>query len=372
MAPTRRALLSAVGTLGTVGVAGCLGGDTEPPRFGDTTPARTAMLDALADYAREYDVPTLCATVDPPDGERFTVGLGYRDRAGTEPAGPDTLFRIASLSKPLTAATTRHLLEEHGIGIDEPFLEYIDVTPPGGDLADSRLSDATIRHLLNHEGGWDRIATYDPIFEPQRVTDTLGIRPPPTARDYARYLLDRELSFAPGADNEYSNVGYLFLGVLIEDVSGIDFQEYLINTVFENAGIDPQNCQPARTRNAFRPDRETFYRGEWICPDITRPIGRRYVTCPDGAFPVEAMTALGGHVATTQAYSRFMAHYDLTGWPHEGHGPPGVAHGSKRGTRTIAFRPRLELSVVVFTNRRTESPDPLRTAVETGLHEAGI
>ncbi|MFW5965175.1 MAG: serine hydrolase domain-containing protein [Halodesulfurarchaeum sp.] len=368
-------MIRGLATLGLAGLSGCLrgsGADTTIPRFGDTTPAPQAVLEELAAYADSQDVRNFVATVNPPDGRRWTIGQGYLDRQKTRPVSEASLFRIASLSKPLTAAATRHLLEATDCSLEDPFLPLLDIEAPAGAPADPRLREITIRQLLQHRGGWDRIETFDPIFEPWRVCWELGIAPPPTAQDYARFVLDRELSFTPGTDSQYSNVGYLFLGLVIEAVSGRPYQTFLQETVFERAGIEPADIQPGRTRPAFRPDRETFYDAEYVCLDLTSPQYLRLVPCPDGGFPEEAMTAVGGHVATATAYDQFMQHYDLDGRPHEGEPAPEITHGSKRGTRAMAYRPRRDLSVVVFSNRRTEEAEPLRAAIEEGVSAAGL
>ncbi len=372
---SRRELIRGLGTAGIASLAGCL--QTAPertsaPRIGTTTPERRAMLAALDSYADAHDVPTFLATVNPPDGARFSVGRGFLDRSGDRPIEPDALFRIASLSKPITAAATRHLVAETEHTLADPFLPLVDVEAPAGEVRDSRLADATIRDLLTHQAGWDRIETFDPIFAPWRVVRELGIAPPPTARDYARFVLDRPLQFAPGTRRQYANVGYLFLGLLIEAISGKSYQSFVAETVFDRAGIDPSDFQPGRTRPAWRPERETWYAAAFVCPDITSPEYLRLVRCPNGGFPEEAMTALGGHVATPAAYDRFMAVYDRHGRPHTGRPTPEIAHGSKRGTRAIAYRPRPELSVVVFLNRRTADRELLRAAIDAGLTAAGL
>ena len=83
---------------------------------------------------------------------------------------PDALFGIASVSKPITSAAVMKLVEEGKLELDDRVAPYIaHLTPAPGATVDPRWEQITIRHLLNHTGGWDRLKPnggFDPIDRP--------------------------------------------------------------------------------------------------------------------------------------------------------------------------------------------------------------
>ena len=87
----------------------------------------------------------------------YARGYGYVDQAGTSSVQPDSLFRIASTLKLITAVGILHLIEQGKTNVDDKFVEVMRLTLPVN--ADQRLKNVTIRMLLNHSGGWDNTIT---------------------------------------------------------------------------------------------------------------------------------------------------------------------------------------------------------------------
>jgi len=86
----------------------------------------------------------------------YARGFGYANRERREPVQPDSLFRIASISKPLTAVATLQLIEQGKLKLDDrvfKLLPYKAHLPEGGKV-DPRLNDITLAHLMRHQGGW--------------------------------------------------------------------------------------------------------------------------------------------------------------------------------------------------------------------------
>ena len=103
-------------------------------------------------------------------------GYGWADVESHEPVAPDSLFRIASLSKSLTAAAILKLVEDHRLGLDDRVFPLLAMGP----ARDPRLARITVRNLLQHTGGWDRDQTFDPMFRSleiarNRAVDTAEI-----------------------------------------------------------------------------------------------------------------------------------------------------------------------------------------------------
>ena len=90
---------------------------------------------------------------------RLVLAKGYSwDAAAAAQVQPTSLFRIASISKPITAAAVMQLVERAGLSLSAPIASLVPMDPPSGQQRDARLADATVTHLLQHLGGWDRDA----------------------------------------------------------------------------------------------------------------------------------------------------------------------------------------------------------------------
>ncbi len=379
MEPRRRALLRTLAAGSVAGLSGCAllpdhvdAPAGRRPRTGELTTRWASLLDRVDRYLADHGVPGAGLAVATPAGSVVAGGVGWQSPGQTEPVRPDSLFRIASLSKPITAGATRHLVATTDLSLDDAVLPLLDVEPPGGAPADPRFAEITVRHLLTHSGGWDRQETFDPMLRPTRVAGALDVDPPPDERDVARFLLGRELAFEPGTDSAYANVGYLLLGLLIEDVSGRPYQEYVADAVLAPAGVDPANLRLGRTLPADRPEREVEYAANGHCRDAFGSPPWRRVPCPDGGFAVEPMAAHGGHVATAGAYARFFAAFDSFGRRRGGEPVPDVANGALPGTVSTAVHARSGHAGVVLCNRRTDDPAGLRDAVRRGLARQGV
>ncbi len=81
------------------------------------------------------------------------------------------LFRIASISKPITAVAILRLVESGRLSLDDRLLDRLDLSQSiekAGDKFDARWRDITLRHLLQHRGGWDRDKSFDAMFQSVR------------------------------------------------------------------------------------------------------------------------------------------------------------------------------------------------------------
>ena len=140
-------------------------------------------------------------------------GYGYADKENQLHAEPYHLFRVASISKLITAAGIMKLVENkqislnqkvfgpHGILNEAPFNNYLD----------HRVENIEVVHLLNHSGGWTN-RWGDPMFMPQVIAKGKGQTLPVSDDDIISFMLGKRLHFTPGTMSSYSNLGYVILG----------------------------------------------------------------------------------------------------------------------------------------------------------------
>jgi D-alanyl-D-alanine carboxypeptidase len=146
------------------------------------------------------------------------AGYGVADRTSGTPATPETVYRIASLSKQFIAAGVLLLVQEGRLGIDDPVSQHVPDAP-------ASWAGITIRHLLTHTAGLSRES---PGFDPLRVRSDA---------DVIRDAYGEPLRFRPGEKWEYSNLGYFILADVIRIVAGVPWTEWLHDRVFAPTGM---------------------------------------------------------------------------------------------------------------------------------------
>lgn len=168
----------------------------------------------------------------------YSRGFGLADTTLHTEVQPYSRFRIASISKLVTAIAIMKLQEEGK-------LNYMDkVFGPDGilndpfylNLKDKRAYDITVGHLLSHRGGWSQ-RYGDQMFMPLVVSEVMGVKPPVDTKTIVRFALDKRLHYTPGKGKAYSNLGYSILGLVIEKVSGMSYEEYCKKYILEPIGI---------------------------------------------------------------------------------------------------------------------------------------
>lgn len=288
------------------------------PTVGDEIPGSFELFDDLMlEYRREFEAPGAVLGVSL-NGEPLAVrGYGWRDVNRTEEMTVNSTFRIASLSKRLTRAAAYQLVQESNVSYETKLFERLDLDPLGGEVADDRIYNITLRQALDHELGWDRDQSGDPVFDQRDIALELGLSEPPTAEQIVRRWMTVPLDFEPGTDTAYSNIGYSLVELLIEQESGQQFEAYLDEEVLDSARIE--NLYRGETFPEERPDREVEYDDDLLTPrvDVLDEVER--VPYSDGGFEMSSVAAPAGYVSSAEAYLEFLSEYDITtGAPREG------------------------------------------------------
>jgi D-alanyl-D-alanine carboxypeptidase len=167
---------------------------------------------------------------------------GRADRKAGTANTPATRFRIGSMNKMFTAVATLQLVEAHKLALDDPIGKHLPGYP-NKEVA----AKVTVRHLLTHTGG-----TGD-IFGPEFDQHRLRLR---EHRDYLQLYGSRGLTQEPGSRFEYSNYGFVLLGVLIEQVTGGSYDDYVRDHVFRRADMRSTGALP---ESVEVPDRAVGY-----------------------------------------------------------------------------------------------------------------
>ncbi len=240
----------------------------------------------------------------------YAKGFGYTDSTLHQPVEPYHRFRIASISKLITAVAIMKLNEEGKLSVNDRVfgVDGILNDPFYANPKDKRVYGITVAHLLSHEGGWTT-RWGDQMFMPHIVAASLGVSLPVDTKSIVRFALNRNLHFTPGTGRSYSNLGYAILGLVIEKVTGMPYSEYCRKYILEPCGIYdmmlaknmPENKAPWEVSYYEPPDAV-------MKPSVYGTGDTLHASY--GGNDIEALGAAGAWIATTPDLVKFVLKID--------------------------------------------------------------
>jgi CubicO group peptidase (beta-lactamase class C family) len=230
-----------------------------------------ALDETLARHVTAGEVPGLVALVAR-DGQVHVTAPGSKALGGREPIGPDAIFRIASLTKPIVGAAAMLLIEDGALALADPVEKWLPelagrrvLRHPAAELDDTVPAERaiTVEDVLSFRFGFGSIMAPGryPVAEAEMGLKTLGPPWPPTSLtpdEWIARLGRLPLLDQPGTRWRY-NTGATVAGILVERVSGAPLAEVLADRLFEPLGMtDTGFCVPESKRHRFtsmyRPD----------------------------------------------------------------------------------------------------------------------
>jgi uncharacterized protein YbbC (DUF1343 family) len=328
-------------------------GAPDDPRF-----AALAGIDGAVEEAiQSGSVPGAVVVVGRRDRVLLRRAYGAREIvADRAPMTPDTLFDLASLTKPIATATSVMLLAERGaIALDDPLVKYVPECARNGKDA------ITLRHLLLHVSGLPAGTPKDDYAH---------------GRDEAiRRICNVSLRGSPGADATYTDLGFLLLEEVVRRVSGRELSVFAGDQVFSPLGMVDTGFVPSaalRQRAAWTELVDGAYRigvvhdpRAYLLGGVAGHAGL-FSTADDLALYARAILG-GGEVdgkrlLSPASVATMIATYDVPGgiralgwsvenrWRGEGLSPRAIGHFGWTGT-ALWIDPEKDLFTVVLTNR---------------------
>lgn len=195
------------------------------------TSADLSLIRSKAEaYRSKHKIPGLSIALTKDGRLIYAAGFGQADQATGEEVSPSHLFRIGSISKPITAVTIMKLIEEGKLSLDQKvfgpdsLLGAKYATPPNN----RKIESITVRQLLAHTSGLATNDSGDPMMEKPNFTHDQLI-------NWA--LATKVLQSNPGSVSAYSNLGYFILGRIVEQVTGQSYETYVRDNILSPAGI---------------------------------------------------------------------------------------------------------------------------------------
>jgi CubicO group peptidase (beta-lactamase class C family) len=287
-------------------------------------------------------------------------GFGYADLEKHIKAGPETDYRMASVTKQFTAASILLLKQDGKLRLEDTVRKYLPELPASDDKI-------TVYHLLTHTGG---LIDYEDLVPADRTTqlnddDVLSM-----------IATQQRLYFEPGTAFRYSNGGYVLLGLIAQRVSGMDLADFMKQRIFQPLGMD-HTLMYEHDHGPEVPHRAYGYSqvdGKWTKTDqsvtsATRGDGGIYTSIDDLA-KWDAALYSDKLLNEDSRHAAFTPH-DPSGDPDSGYGfgwrisEDTVWHsGESMGFRNIIVRwPKQHMSVIILSNRNEFMPYPLALTI---------
>lgn len=243
------------------------------------------------------------------DSLLFAKGYGEAD-SGLE-MQPGNILRMASVSKLVTAAGIMVLQDRGLLNIKD------HVFGPDGILNDSTYNAAikdtlyyriTVEDLLRHKGGFSRRGG-DPMFSTRWIMMQNGWSEAPTQEQLMEIQLKRRLKFVPGTAQEYSNFGYLALSMVIEKVSGMDYETFLQENVLRPAGCVDFHIAGNYYKHKLPNETRYYVQHDDEPAEEFNNSGRKVTRCY-GGNNVTGLSGAGAWAASTPELALFVASID--------------------------------------------------------------
>jgi CubicO group peptidase (beta-lactamase class C family) len=234
-------------------------------------------------------------------GSTESYSAGWNDRENLEPADPDSLFKIASISKLYIAAATTMLVADGTLSLDGTLNDFL----PGVSPRIENAADITLRMLIQHRSGIpDFIWHPDYPFEP--LTDNA---------DTYQYFLDRPADFEPGSRYSYSNTNYFLIGEILDDVLGYSHHQYIRDEILTPLGLSNtylllSEADLDDVMSGYIVGYETDFRYQ----EHIQPGGSMVATAEDVAVFVRALVDGTLFTPEEQAIYTSVYEYGHTGW----------------------------------------------------------
>ena len=242
----------------------------------------------------------------------YSRGFGYANTTTQTLVQPNNIFRVASISKTITGVAVMKLFEQGLINLDAKVFGTTGILNDAvyQTILDPQVNNITVRNLLQHSGGWNSAVSGDPMFDSYNIATAMSATPPASPSVVVQYILSHKmLDFAPGTQYQYSNFGFCVLGLVIEKITGQNYDDYVKVNVLSAAGISDMELAYNLVANQL-PNEVKYY--DYPGAPLAYSVYNNFslVPWPYAGFNIEAMDAHGGWVASAADLCKFMVAID--------------------------------------------------------------
>lgn len=240
----------------------------------------------------------------------YAKGFGIANDETGEQVKPGHLFRIASVSKLITAVATMKLYEEGKLGLDDRVFGEEGILNDSAFLQyrDKRYEEITVRQLLNHTAGWSRYSV-DPMFSTLYISRKMNLDRAVVFEDVLQYALSKRLNYTPGTRYSYSNLGYGILGEIIARKSGMTYQDYVLMNILKPLDIHDMHLGKSYYQDKY-PNEVRYHSSAGAMTTYSFDGSGEQVPIYYGGNNIELLGPAGGWVASAPELIKFLTAVD--------------------------------------------------------------
>lgn len=261
-------------------------------------------------FLRKWEVAGATVAVVKDGKLVFAKGYGYSDIDNKEKVEPSHLFRVASISKLVTATAVMKLQEEGKLQLNDYVFGEHGILNDSiySNIRDRRTKRMTVEHLLRHSAGFT--SRYgDPMFLPLAIAKKMDVEAPIKAETTIQFALSRRLHFTPGSRGGYSNLGYVILEKVVEKLAGESYESYVQSHVLNPAGIFDMHMGRSLRDDQY-PNEVNYYEQSDAIKISAFDGSGKTVFRSDGGNNIEALGGAGGWIASGAELIKFMMAID--------------------------------------------------------------
>lgn len=229
----------------------------------------------------------------------YTKGFGYADKENNVKVEPKHLFRVASVSKLITATAVMKLIDDGILNLTDTIFGENGILNQNEFLAykDPKVTSITVKNLLNHSSGWTN-KKGDPMFQNLAIAKKMKAELPLNTETIIQYVLEnRKLDYKTGTKSVYLNFGYAILGLVVEKASKQNYEDYVLSHILNPIGI--YDMRLGKSLAADKYENEVKYYGLKGERDVLSSFGTgEKVPKYYGGNSIETLGSAGGWLAS--------------------------------------------------------------------------
>ena len=333
-----------------------------------------AKIDSIANYYLSSNkVAGFSIAVLQDRDTLYAKGFGYSNLENKTPVTTETIFPMASISKLVTSVASMKLVEEGKLSLENILFEILPDFPRS-----EQAKKIKIKHLLSHTSGLADYAAYgDSLF----LSTNLVLK----KQDYYHFFENNELLFEPGTRFSYSNSGFVLMGFVIEQLSGMSYEDFIEQNISQplrlstlkhlnrnkESGTSIRYDLADSSFIVSMMDTVYYFKGDGGLSATALDLARLPFELVDGNILSEQ--SLNTMIQTTQFPDESISDYGLgvRNGMFEGNRVWGHTGGHINYWSTLAFFPEKSVSVVVFANTDLSPVDALKIEGEVALAVLG-
>lgn len=228
----------------------------------------------------------------------YAKGYGYANIKDSVECEVSHIFRVASISKLITATAIMKLYEQEKLGLNSQVFGEEGILNDSIflNLKNKNLKRIKVEHLLRHTAGFSS-PIGDPAFNPEGVARVLDKELPLSIDDMVIYATRNRLRSVPGGSYNYSNLGYIILSKIVEKVTNIEYEKYVKDSI-----LAPIGCFDMHIGHNFSENREknevSYYEVKEAEPVSAYDGSEQLTMKSDGGNDVTLLSGAGGWVAS--------------------------------------------------------------------------